>query len=416
MTNLSEVYIKALNHEIIDTTLTTIPQIVSTFNKLKILVEHSAGADFDSCCSNKTPHYHSLGLTKNLNEKALKESSLKRVLDEGYNFESYGDKGMYLSHRKVITIKNVTHYKNTLKYLLKYRIIIHDEAMNFDDNLKSNLRVASEEFTRMMDILNPIEIPVELVRDFNLRFPTEMDWQRKMLTASAKTKQKSYEYYKDLEKARNKLILSDPLTDEEAEDLICNHEAFTDVLRLIMDKLTTHQSINMDNGSVLILCGPSGSFKSNICSIIGKATGTMVTMFGEDFVSKDMLKLDTAVKKGADVINIEEMPWRCAAKRISVRDTLNTLKQMTTSNPIEVRVAKTSKQTDALLQVKLIIISMNETGDLNYKELNDIIELTPEYKRRMVLIHMNEVNYGLVPKKTNFKNDNLFVKFIKGLY
>ena len=414
MENLSGVYVQWLHHEIIDTTDTTIPQILSTYKKCKILVEHSQFSD--NFCANTTPHYHSLGLPKFYNEKALKEASLKRALDQGYQFESYGDKGLYMAKRKVYSVKTVNNYENVLKYLLKYRIIIHDEEMNFDDNLKSNIVVASEEYTKMKSLLFPKKIADETVRQFNLEFPTEMAWQKAHLTSIGPNKQKTFEYFKSLERARNKLILSDPLTDEEAEDLICNHEAFTNVLRLIMDKLTAHQNINMDNGTVLILCGPSGSFKSNICSIIGKATGTMVIMGGEDFVSKDMLKLDTAVKKGADVINIEEMPWRCAARRISVRDTLNNLKQMTTGNPIEVRVAKTSKQTDALLQVKLILITMNETADLNYKELNDIIELTPEYKRRMVLIHMNEVNYGLVPKKTNFKNDNLFVKFIKGLY
>ena len=56
---------------------------------------------------------------------------------------------------------------------------------------------------------------------------------------------------------------------------------------------------------------------------------------------------------------IEEMPWRNAAKRKSLKDNLNALKTMTTGNPIpiEVRCAKTSKIGDALMQIKLILIS-----------------------------------------------------------
>ena len=89
---------------------------------------------------------------------------------------------------------------------------------------------------------------------------------------------------------------------------------------------------------------------------------------------------------------------------------------MTTGNPIEVRTAKTSKNSDAVMQVKLILISMNESEECSFKELKTMIMDTPEYKRRMILLNMVELNYSKIQKKTTFKNDNLFIKFLKKHY
>ena len=47
-----------------------------------------------------------------------------------------------------------------------------------------------------------------------------------------------FEYFRNLERSRQRLMAEDPLTDDNFTDLFDNHLEFTEILRTIMDKLT----------------------------------------------------------------------------------------------------------------------------------------------------------------------------------
>ena len=407
-----------LAHEIVDCNCISQSALHSIFKNCKVIAKHeyNSETEINKFCEITEPHYHALGLPKFVTQKPFRDISEATLKNNGIELTSQ-ERNLFLGNKRRIHIRTPQHYDNALKYIMKYEILFHDEQLNFDFNIKSEGIEMDVAFERILDEIKPKKLSDEMIARFNEEFPTEISWRKALLQAPIKSKKDTTsDLFVQLERARGLMIRNENLTEEELNILTNDHYEFCNMLNTIMDKLTAHQAINMDNGSVLILCGPSGSYKSNICQIIGKFYGDMVTMSGNDFVSTDLLKLDTAVKKQADVINIEEMPWRNAAKRISLKDTLNTLKAMTTGNPIEVRCAKNSRNSDAIMQVKLILISMNESEECSFRDLKSMINDTQEYKRRMVLLHMNELNYANVKKRTNFKNDNLFIKYLKQNY
>lgn len=403
-----------LSHVIIDVDKLDSLKLASTFSKLKILVLHNYEED-DQFCANKTPHYHALGLPKYKTTHAFRDTSITKLQADGIDL-TYNEKIDYLNNRFVKFVQSMRQYENTLNYLRKYNILIENESVNFDDNLKTEEEADMATFDKLEESLRPRKISSETLKKFRAKYPCELDWKRTISNAPLTSRKASTtDFYQQCERECRAMERAAELSEEERTEISTNHLEFTDLLCAIYSKLRDHIEVNQDNGSILILCGPSGSFKSNICQIIGKQMGECVTMMGRDFVSRDTLKFDSLVKKQCEVLNIEEMPWRNPAQRIGLTDTLNELKMLTTGDPIEVRCAKNQKMSEATIKLKLILISTNETKECNYNDLESIIQSTPEYKRRMVLIHMDDVNYKHVPKKTNFKNHDLFVKYLNSI-
>ncbi|CAF0932227.1 unnamed protein product [Brachionus calyciflorus] len=154
-----------------------------------------------------------------------------------------------------------------------------------------------------------------------------------------------------------------------------------------------NQFLSHDNNSgvCMILCGGSGRCKSTINRIIASSLGEYATWPGSQWIQKDNLKFDTAARQGINTIIVEEMHWIDIQHRIILDKTLNSIKEQLTG---------------AGMDMDYLLISINETEYVNYRTLSHLIRSKPEYKRRFILINIDDDKYSDIVECRNRANEN----------
>lgn len=121
-----------------------------------------------------------------------------------------------------------------------------------------------------------------------------------------------------------------------------------------------------------------------------------------------MLKYDTAARQGISTIVVEEMQWVDVQHKITLEKTMCSVKEQLTGAGINVRMAKTKSnvQDDIQLKINNIIISMNNDNIVNYQILQSLINSKPEFKRRFLVINMDDPKYQDIIEYRNRKDSN----------
>jgi len=195
-----------------------------------------------------------------------------------------------------------------------------------------------------------------------------------------------------------------PLSFEEKHSLmpnmpILNHAAS------FRNQLQAH---DQNSGVCLILCGGALMCKSTINRIIAESFGEYAIWPGSQWIQRDPLKFDTAARQGISTIVVEEMQWIDVQHRISLDKTINSIKEQLTGAGLDVRLAKTKSnmQDDIKFKMDYLLISMNETEFVNYRTLSQMINSKPEFKRRFLVINMDDPKYADINECRNRQNNN----------
>ncbi|CAF1135107.1 unnamed protein product [Brachionus calyciflorus] len=194
------------------------------------------------------------------------------------------------------------------------------------------------------------------------------------------------------------------LTTDEKHQLLPNMPILNHAKDL-RNQLLSHDN---NSGVCMILCGGSGRCKSTINRIIASSIGEYATWPGSQWIQKDNLKFDTAARQGINTIIVEEMHWIDIQHRITLDKTINSIKEQLTGAGMDVRLAKTKTaiQNDIKFKMDFLLISMNETEYVNYKTLCHLIRSKPEYKRRFILINIDDDKYSDIVECRNRQNEN----------
>jgi len=158
----------------------------------------------------------------------------------------------------------------------------------------------------------------------------------------------------------------------------------------------------------MILCGKALTMKSTLNRVIASSLGEYNIWPGSQWIQRDPLKFDTAARQGVSVIVVEEMQWIDLQHRVTLDKTMTTIKEQLTGAGLDVRLAKTksSLQDDIKFKMDFLLISMNESEYVNYNTLSTLINSKPEYKRRFILINMDDPQYeDLVQLRTRPENN-----------
>ena len=353
-------------------------QIKSLFKNIRIGVLDDKEVDKNN---NIVPHYHILGEAK-VTQRKMRDWSLNNLRAAGVK-GGLEAKGFYLTTR-VKNIESLKHFNNTVEYLKrKNGTFVEDESIGFGPMQNPIWRVLDE-------AEEPSKHNKEDMLEFKRRFPIINSWKK--VVAQRKLSKFAVQQLESMEAQRKYEECIRDLSDDE------KHELLPNIPILSHAKNLRAQMINHDqnSGVCLILCGGALMCKSTINRILASSLGEYAIWPGSQWIQRDPLKFDTAARQGISTIVVEEMQWIDIQHRITLEKTINTIKEQLTGAGLDVRLAKTKSnlQDDIKFKMEHLLISMNENEYVNYKILAQLINSKPEYKRRFLVINMDDPKYS----------------------
>jgi len=364
-------------------------QIQSLFKSIRIMVLDN---EVDKN-NNITPHYHILGEAK-VSQRKIRDWSLNNIrsADIKGGLEA---KGFYLTCR-VKNIENLKHFNNTIEYLKrKNGSIIDNEEVEFSTMANPLWRVLDE-------AEQPGKYGEDDMKEFRKRFPLINGWHNKV--AKLKLSKWSATVLDEMEQQRKHEDRIRDITMEEKHLLLPNMS----IVSHAKDFRTSLINHDQNSGVCLILCGGALMCKSTINRIIAESFGDYAVWPGSQWICKDNLKFDSAARQGINTIVVEEMQWIDIQHKITLEKTLNSIKEQLTGAGLDVRLAKTKSTLvdDIKLKIDYLLISMNETDYVNYKILAHMINSKPEFRRRFIIINMDDPKYEDISLCRNRKDNN----------
>lgn len=343
--------------------------------------------------NNLRPHYHVLGEAK-VSQRKMRDWSLNhlRAADIRGGLEA---KGFFLTAR-IKNIESLKHFNNTVDYLKrKNATFFEDESVGFGPTQNPVWRVLDE-------AEEPAKHSKEDMCEFKRRFPIINGWKK--VAAQRKLSKFAIQQLESMEIQRKFEENIRELTSEEKHELLPNLPILSHAQNL-RTQLINH---DQNSGVCLILCGGALMCKSTINRILAESFGEYAIWPGSQWIAKDTLKFDSAARQGISTIVVEEMQWIDIQHRITLDKTVNSIKEQLTGAGLDVRLAKTKSniQDDLKLKIDYLLISMNETEYVNYKILSNLINSKAEYRRRFLVINMDDPKYSDISVCRNRPDNN----------
>lgn len=384
--------IYVIKHYIIDKAQwdLTSDQIKSLFKTIRIGVLDDKEVDKNN---NVIPHYHILGEAK-VTQRKMRDWSLNNLRAAGVK-GGLEAKGFFLTAR-VKNIESNKHFQNTIEYLKRKNGTFTEDASVTFGPLQNPVWRALDEAEE------PTKYSLEEMAEFKRRFPLINSWKKvvaqkrlsKFVTGQLEGMEAQRKYEENIRE----------LTSDEKHLLLPNIPIISHA------KNFRNQLINHDqnSGVCLILCGGALMCKSTINRIIAESFGEYAVWPGSQWIQRDPLKFDTAARQGISTIVVEEMQWIDIQHRVTLEKTINSIKEQLTGAGLDVRLAKTksSLQDDIKFKMDYLLISMNETDYVNYNTLTQLINSKPEFRRRFLVINMDDPKYANIIECRNRSNNN----------
>lgn len=367
----------------------SVDQIRSLFKSIRIMVLDN---EIDRN-NNNVAHYHILGEAK-VTPRKMRDWSLHnlRAADIKGGLEA---KGFYLTSR-IKNIEGLKHYQNTILYLQrKNSTVFEDENVGFGAMVNPLWR-------KLDEAEEPSKHTKEDMDEFKRRFPIINSWKK--VAAQRKFDKFSIGQLMSMEAQRKYEENLREFTDEEKHELLPN----LPIIRHAHNLRTQLINHDQNSGVCLILCGSALSCKSTINRILGESFGEYAVWPGSQWISRDTLKFDSAARQGISTIVVEEMQWIDIQHRITLEKTINSIKEQLTGAGLDVRLAKTKSnlQDDLKLKIDFLLISMNESEYVSYRILSNLINSKAEYKRRFLLINVDDPKYSDIAVCRNRPDNN----------
>jgi len=293
--------------------------------------------------------------------------------------------GIYNMHAKTAfmnmhfnQIKSEEHFENIIKYIKRKIVLFENSDIGFKlDNRQSII-------SKIRDLKSrPKHTPAEMA-EFRAEYPQYNSWKSDCL--KLRLSKAFSDTLQSMEDQRMKEDENMPLTKEDLKKLL-PFKSFIEFIRDIRIKLAAHPS---NSGYACILGGRASTYKTTICEILAQSFGPYHVWPGTQFVKEDILKYDSAARAAISTIVIEEMKWLSLTKRVTLNDTLCSIKEQLSGTGLNVRLAKNKTSIDDLiLKIERFFISFNPDEYLDYQTLNQLIESKPEFKRRFYLYNMD---------------------------
>lgn len=372
--------ISVIKHYIIDKAQWELnnEQIKSIFKCIRIGVLDANEVDKNN---NVVPHYHILGEAK-VSQRKMRDWSLANIRAAGIR-GGLEAKGFFLTAR-VKNIESLRHFQNTIEYLKrKNGTFTEDETVSFGPLQNPIWRILDE-------AEEPAKYSPEDMAEFRRRFPLINDWHK--VAAQKKLSKFAVQQLQEMEAQRKHEERIRDLTVEEKHLLLPNMP----ILKHAFEMRTLMLNHDRNSGVCLILCGGAMKAKSTITRMIAHSLGENAAWPGSQWIQRDMLKFDTAAKQGISTFIVEEMQWIDQQHRISLGKTLCSIKEQLTGAGLDVRLAKTKTNLvdDVKFKMDHLLISMNPDEYVNYHTLSEHINAKPEFKRRFLLINMDDERYN----------------------
>lgn len=364
-------------------------QVMSLFKKIAIAAIHSSDVN-----NNVVKHYHIVGEAK-FTKRQIRDISIARLraMDVFGGLEA---KDFFMTTR----IKNIMdrkHYENTIQYVKRKaeRIVFEDPSVQYGPSLHPVFRILDE-------AEEPKRFSAEEMAEFRRRFPLINSWKK--VAAQKRLNKKTIEVLQEMESQRKYEEAITPLDGNDFHLLLPNSPLLSHAFNL-RNQMISH---DQNSGVCMILCGQALTCKSTINRIIAASTGEYNIWPGSQWIQKDPLKFDTAARQGVSTIVVEEMQWIDIQHKITLEKTLTLIKEQLTGAGLDIRLAKTktSFQDDIKFKLDYLLVSMNETEYVNYRTLSQMINSKPEFRRRFILINMDDPKYSdLVSLRTRPDNN-----------
>lgn len=367
-------------------------QIKTLFKFIRIGVLDDKEIDKNN---NVVPHYHILGVSK-VSQRQMRDWSLNNLRACGIK-GGLEAKGFFLTAR-VKNIESPKHFQNTVEYLKR-------KNGTFTEDVSVTFGSAHGFVWRILDEAEePSKYSKEDMAEFKKRFPLINSWKK--VCAQLRLSKAVVSQLEGMEAQRKYEENIRDLTSEEKHLLLPNIPIISHA------KNFRNQLINHDqnSGVCLILCGGALMCKSTINRILAESFGEYAIWPGSQWIQRDPLKFDTAARQGISTIVVEEMQWIDLQHRVTLEKTINSIKEQLTGAGLDVRLAKTksSLQDDIKFKMNYLLISMNESEYVNYQTLTRLINSKPEFRRRFLVINMDDPKYANIPKCRN-RNDNNWI-------
>ena len=393
----------AIKHYIIDAENVNYKQVKSLFSSVRIIALHEETKE-----GKKESHFHVLGEAK-FSKRTLRDMSIHSLLHHGI-IGGLEIKERFVSNStKIKNIEGAKHFEHTVQYLKrKDKVLFEDETIQW-------VGTVSSAFKALDEAMVPSKYDRTEMAEFRRRFPLVNSWKKQVVKANLKSN--FIAAFQGMEKQRQYEDSTTPLSVQEVDLLIPNIPLLQHAHNLKLQM----QCHDQNSGVCMILCGQALTCKSTLTRIIAQSLGEYSIWPGSQWITKDNLKFDTAARQAISTIVVEEMQWIDLQHRITLEKTLCSIKEQLTGAGLDVRLAKTksSFQDDIKFKLDFLLISMNENEFVTYKVLAAAINSKPEYKRRFILINMDDPTYdnlqALRNDKQNFWNTNPGKEFINNL-
>ena len=367
----------------------SVDQIKSLFKTIRIMV---LDQDVDKN-NNVIPHYHILGESK-VSQRKMRDWSLNnmRAADIKGGLEA---KGFFLTARAK-NIESLKHFNNTVDYLKrKNGTLCEDESVGFGPMQNPVWRVLDE-------AEEPSKHTVEDMVEFKKRFPIINQWKK--VAAQRRLSKFAVQQLESMEAQRKFEENIREISSDEKHFLLPN----LPILSHAQNLRTQVASHDQNSGVCLILCGGALMCKSTINRILAESFGEYAIWPGSQWIARDTLKFDSAARQGISTIVVEEMQWIDIQHKITLDKTVNSIKEQLTGAGLDVRLAKTKSnmQDDLKLKIDYLLISMNESEYVNYRVLSNLINSKAEYKRRFLVINMDDPKYSDISVCRNRPDNN----------
>lgn len=277
-------------------------------------------------------------------------------------------------------ITSEEHYQNIVNYIKRKTVLYENEGIKY---LPNNRKTVCQKIREMKN--KPKHTPEEMA-EFRHDYPQYNSWKK---TSVQLRLSKSYtDELQSLEDQRMKEDQYLPLSKDEIKKLV----PFKKQLEWLRDqriKLAAHPD---DAGYAVIFSGRSGSFKTTFAEILAMSFGAYHSWPGTMLVKDDILKYDSAARAQIDTIIIEECKWISLHRKITLDDSLCTLKEQLSGTGLNVRLAKNKSSIDDLqIKIERFFISFNPDCFVDYATLNNAINAKAEFKRRFYIYDMDSM-------------------------
>lgn len=348
---------------------------------------------YGECAQSKGDHIHILARVK----YSMRDMRDWRV--DGQMLKSKGIdplwKELWSNDLEWITIKHIKsdkHFDNTYKYIEQYAAPAIKDWYELKDKLLRQVNKYSQSiqqdeewlFFAQQPNLKPDKQEELLLQKFRQKYPRRCDWQRycAMNHLNAAKIQRFNEYEQKCHRYER--------TRSPTRELSKTEERFKNDAIMYLNMLDKKQKEN-GIGAGLIFGGASGTGKSTMCRLIAELREPFSKWTGRQFIEKDPLKWDDAVKKQIRTLIVEEMEWTVPLKKIDLTQTLDLIKQVLVEN-LEMRVAKNVKvQKFTSLTLDTLLFSYNPNKFCPEDLLAGTIQNDPAMSRRLIYVSFPDI-------------------------